>query len=330
MSGPAPFGTQWVDGRLMPDAAEVGIVRDLVEAFLNSAGRAKATATALNAKGLTTRRGTSWTDIAVARVIRNPALRDLVTEDQWKLLAELLHAREVPGAAPTRQSVHPLGGVVRCSCGGRMYLRGDGPAGKFCCRICRAKISQETLERLFVEGLADVELPVGEVVEASAGNPRAAELSRMLGGEPVAVSEIWPALDRDQARQLVELLVARIVVGRDEVSIGLAENGDSAPKSTPSPGNSLPSTHGSEPAARSSTRRSSEKSRPEEPTRRIVEPKAYRISHVAALLDLPKSTVYDLVRTGALASIRAGTNGGVVLVPASSVAELLEKKRGRK
>jgi excisionase family DNA binding protein len=330
MSGPAPFGTQWVEGRLVPDAAEIGTVRDLVEAFIASAGRAKATSAALNAKGLTTRRGTPWTDIAVARVIRNPALRDLVSEDQWKRLADLLDTRKAAGTPPNRQSTHPLGGVVRCGCGGRMYLRGDGPAGKFCCRICRSKVSQDTLERLFAEALAGVELPAAEVVEASAGNPRAAELTRMLGGEPVAVSEIWPALDRDQARQLVDLLVARIVVGRDEVSIVLAENRNSTPQSASFPGNSLPSQHGSERVERGSTRRSSGKSEPDETTRRIVEPKAYRISHVAALLDLPKSTVYDLVRTGALAAIRAGTNGGVVLVPASAVADLLEKKRGRR
>jgi excisionase family DNA binding protein len=330
MSGPAPFGTKWVDGRLVPDAGEVGIVRDLVEAFVASAGRAKATSAALNARGLRTRRGRPWTDIAVSRVIRNAALKDLLAEDQSKRLAELLRVREANGAAPNRQSVHPFGGVVRCACGGRMYLRGSGPSGRFCCRICRAKIAQETLERLFVEALSGIELPAPEVVAALTGNPRAAELTRILGGEAVALSEIWSALDGAEARQLVDLLVARIVVGHDEVSLVLAENGDSAQKAPDSPGDSLPSEHGSEEASKSSTRRPAEKKRPEDSTRRIVEPKAYRISHVAALLDLPKSTVYDLVRTGVLASIRTGTNGGVVLVPANAVAEFLEKKRGRR
>jgi excisionase family DNA binding protein len=314
----------------VPNAAEVGSVRDLVEAFVASAGRAKATSAALNAKGLTTRRGTPWTDIAVMRVIRTPALRDLVTAEQWKCLSELLHARDASGTAPIRQSAHPLGSVVHCTCGGRMYLRGEGPAGKFCCRICRSKIAQETLDRLFAEALAAVELPAVEVVEASAGNPRAAELTRILGGEPIAVSEIWSSLDRAQARQVVDLLVARIVVARDEVSVALARNADPKPKTpTPLP-NSLPTSHGSEPVDDGSTRHGNKKSLSEDSPRRILEPKAYRVSHVAQLLNLPKATTYDMVRTGALPSIRTGTNGGVVLVPASAVAELLEKKKGRR
>ena len=49
-------------------------------------------------------------------------------------------------------------------------------------------------------------------------------------------------------------------------------------------------------------------------------PKAYRIRQVAELLNCPTSTVYDMVRTGALASVRTGKGrGGVVLVPAAAV-----------
>jgi excisionase family DNA binding protein len=210
-----------------------------------------------------------------------------------------------------------------------MYLRGDGAAGKFVCKSCRAKVPQDTLEKLFAQGLSAVDLEAGEILEALADNPRAAELNRSLGGQAVSLSEIWSLLDPQQARQLVDLLVDRIVVGPDEVSVVLAENSDSEPKTPPSPTNSLPSSHGSEPAGGGSTK-GGNKSRSEEPPRRILEPKAYRISHVAQLLSLPRSSVYDLTRTGVLPSIRTGTNGGVVLVPASAVAEFLEKKRGRR
>jgi excisionase family DNA binding protein len=321
---------RWLDGQLVADAGEAGTVRDVVEAFVSSGGRAKTASAALNSKGARTRRGMPWTDIAVGRVLQNPALRDLVTEDLWKRLSELFRVREAVGTAPNRQSAHPLGGSLHCTCGGRMYLRGDGPRGRFCCRICAAKLAQDTLERLFVEVLGGIELSATDLIDACAGNPRAAELTRILGGDPVALSEIWSSLDRDQAGQLVDLLVARIIVGHDEVSVILAESADSKPKNTLSPANSLPSQHGSEPANGGSTNPSVEKSRPDVPTRRIVEPKAFRISHVAALLDLPRSTVYDLTRTRALPSIRTGTNGRVVLVPASAVAEFLEKKRGRR
>jgi excisionase family DNA binding protein len=63
-----------------------------------------------------------------------------------------------------------------------------------------------------------------------------------------------------------------------------------------------------------------------------VAPKAYRIQQVAELLNLPRSTVYDLVRTRVLTSVRTGTGngGGVVLVPASAVTEFLESKRRKR
>jgi excisionase family DNA binding protein len=318
---------KWSDGRLVPDAGEVGTVRDVVEAFVTAAGRAKTAGAALNTKALQTRRGTPWTDIAVSRVMRNPALRELVTEDQWKRLTEVLHARD--GSGPARRATHPLGGAVHCSSGERMYLQGDGGGGKFVCKTCRAKVPQDTLEKLFAQGLSAVELEAGEILEALADNPRAAELNRSLGGQAVSLSEIWSLLDPQQARQLVELLVDRVVVGPDEVFVVLAKKTDSEPKTPASPINSLPSSHGSHLAGGGSTK-GGNKSRSEEPPRRILEPKAYRISHVAQLLSLPRSSVYDLTRTGVLPSIRTGTNGGVVLVPASAVAEFLEKKRGRR
>ncbi len=330
MSGPAPFGTKWADGKLVPDPGEIGTVRDLVEAFIAAGGRLKATAAALSAKGARTRRQSEWTDVAVARVLKTPGLRDLVTEDQWIRLAAILAEREAPGASPGRRTVHPLGGVVHCNCGKRMYLRGDGPTGKFVCRGCRAKIAQGTLERLFAETVSGIELDASEILEAIADNPQAAELNRSLGRRAVALSEVWPLLDPQQVSQFVDLLVDRIVVGPDEVSVVLAQNGDSTTKTTPSSTDSLPSSHGSDRAKPGATSRADKKPESEGPARRILEPKAYRVQHVAQLLNVPQSTVYDWVRTGTLASVRTGTTGGVVLVPASSVAEFLERKRRRK
>jgi excisionase family DNA binding protein len=49
-------------------------------------------------------------------------------------------------------------------------------------------------------------------------------------------------------------------------------------------------------------------------------PLAYRVTQVGKLLSLPKSTVYDLVRTGRLRSVQVGR---IVLVPASELKRLL-------
>ena len=90
MSGPAPYGTARQDGRLAPEPSEVQVVKELVEAFVETGGRAKAVAAALNGRGHTTRRGSAWTDTAVGRVLRNPTLKDLVPEDLWTHCQEIL------------------------------------------------------------------------------------------------------------------------------------------------------------------------------------------------------------------------------------------------
>ncbi len=159
-----------------------------------------------------------------------------------------------PARPPSRRPTYPLGGAVHCHCDGKMYLRGDGPAGKYVCRGCRAKIPAGTLEKLFERSLASVEIAASEIVASLEGNPRAAELTRILGGRAVPVSEVWPLLDRPQQCRLVDLLVARIVVGPDEVSVAFARSGDSARKNPPSPPNPLPSSHGSEPVRERATR----------------------------------------------------------------------------
>jgi len=44
VSGPAPYGTARQDGRLVPEPSEVQVVKELVEAFLETGGRTKAAA----------------------------------------------------------------------------------------------------------------------------------------------------------------------------------------------------------------------------------------------------------------------------------------------
>ena len=158
MSGPAPFGMRRVNGVLVPELSERHILREVVEAFIASGGRIKATAGTLNMKGYKTRRGTAWTDTAVNRVLRNPALAEMIPGTLWHRYTGLLEERSGGGGRRSRRPIHPLGGVVHCRCGGRMRLRGNGPAGKYCCRSCGTKIAQDTLEKLFENSLSSVEI----------------------------------------------------------------------------------------------------------------------------------------------------------------------------
>ena len=177
-----------------------------------------------------------------------------------------------------------------------MYLRDDGPSGKYICRDCRAKIPQDALETLFSKSLESVELQAGEIVSALEDNPRAAELTRMLGGRGIKVSEVWPLLDQPGRCQLVDLLVARIVVSPDEVSVVLADSGDSEAKTAPSPPNPLPSSHGSMSMTDHATSR-------ENGTRSEDLPPVLTVEEVAAVLRTTRKAVYAMAERGALPGV---------------------------
>ncbi len=318
MSGPAPFGMRWTNGTLVPELSERDAVCELVEAFVASGGRIKATASALNSKGFTTRRGTSWSDTAVGRVVRNPALADLVHEALWDRFRPLLDERAGNGGSRRRRRpVHPLGGVVHCRCGGRMRPRGHGPAGKYTCGRCRAKIPVDTLEKLFKESLAAVELDASEIVAALGTNPRAAEITRMLGGRSVPLSEIWPELDPSHRRQLVERLVAQLVVGTDDISVVFSENDDSKPKIESLASNSLPTSHGSEVTETDAT----SSNRP--PSLDDL-PDLLSVDEVAQVLRISRSKVYELV---ASRELQAYKPGGRLRVQKKAVREFLRDSR---
>jgi excisionase family DNA binding protein len=232
----------------------VQVVKELVEAFLETGGRTKAAAETLNARGYTTRRGSAWTDTAVGRVLRNPTLQDLVPEDLWTRCQEILSRRENSPGRPARRAAHPLGGVVHCSCTGRMYLRTDGTSPRFVCKSCQAKIPEETLERLFAESLSAVEIDGGEVVSAVESGAGADELGRDVRDRAVSVSDVWPLLERQERCQLVDLLVSRIDVDEDTISVVFSGSDDSEAEKQGFSVNSLPSSQGFESCREPATR----------------------------------------------------------------------------
>jgi excisionase family DNA binding protein len=178
-----------------------------------------------------------------------------------------------------------------------MYLRDAGPCGKYVCRECRAKIAQGALESLFIKTLESVALEAGEIVDAVEDNPRAAELTRRLGGRQVQVSEVWPLLDQASRCQLVDLLVAQIVVSLDEVSVILADSADSEGEIEPLAPNPLPSPHGST-------------SIPEQPTSRtsgvgtVNLPPMLTIEEAAAVLRTTVKAVYSRIDRGQLPGVK--------------------------
>jgi hypothetical protein len=219
---------------------EAALVREVAEAFLRSGGRLKSAAADLNARGYRTRQDARWTDMAVGRALKVVARAGVVSEELRERCLALLERR----AGVARRSSHPFGGRVACACAAPMHPESSG-GRKFVCRACRAKIRLDALEAAVAEGLGRIALGPDEIMTAVATHPRAAELTRRLGGDAITLTVLWPLLTDSERSHVVELTVQRIVVESESVTLRFAtepengaESGDSVAPVLPSPDDS--------------------------------------------------------------------------------------------
>lgn len=224
MNGPAPFGFRREEGHLVPDPDEASVSRQMFELFLLHE-RVKTVARLLNEAGHRTRRGAQFSDTTVLRLLQDAsAVGGIVSKETWDRCQALLKDRTENGKSPNRAPVHPLGDRVECRCGGRMYLRGKGLKGRFVCKVCRAKVPAETLERVLRKSF-----------QRADGQHRA---------DAHRIYRAWPSLTDEAKRQLVDRLVARLRVGSDEIEVNLAVNPGYFAEIGPNQGNTLPSEPG--------------------------------------------------------------------------------------
>jgi excisionase family DNA binding protein len=229
----------------------------------------------------------------------------VVPADLRERCLALLRERKAMPDGTGRRPVHPLGGVVECACSARMYQEQSGGA-KFVCRACRSKIPADTLERVFAESLASVQIDADEIVEALADNPRAAELTRRLGGQPVPMSDVWSGLDPAEKRLLVDTVVARVVVGRDQVSVVFGLEADSGVESRHFSGKALPSSDGSEGRRKKATGAPDEVAPPVVGSREDL-PLLLTPEKAAEVLHTTAKAVYAMVERGQLqGAVRVG------------------------
>ncbi len=318
MSGPPPFGFSREDGRLVPDSSEARIIVALAEAFVAAGGRIKTAATAVNELGLRTRRGSIWTDSSAARVLKSPQLQQLVPEELWRRCHILLDRRADSESAPTRRPAHYFGDRIACACGGRCQIRRSSTGGHLACKSCKRKLDLVVAEHALVKALNSVSFTGSAVRKATTKTP-----------ENERLSSIWPRLDDQAKRQLVDLLVKQLVVSSDTIQVRfLGLTGRKPAKSA----NSLPSSSGRagpEPGATSrTTRAASSEMNGEDVEARELPTRTLRIKQVAKILNLPVTTIHDLIRRRVLEAVKIGSGRRkIVLIPEQAVEALLDQHR---
>lgn len=181
LGGRAPFGYRWDEKSLGPDPKEAPIRRLLYEIYAECK-RLKGTSRRLNEAGHRTRDGHKWSDNSVERLLRDPtakgiyrsnhtrnlgrkwevkpesehvlhSIEPIISEELWQKCNDLLDNRKASRNKPAKPSVHVFTGVLRCACGGKMYVFSNSP--KYVCVKCRHRIPCEDLEELFREKVRD-------------------------------------------------------------------------------------------------------------------------------------------------------------------------------
>jgi site-specific DNA recombinase len=179
LGGQAVYGYKWEDKKLVVDTKEAPVRKLLYELFLEHK-RKRTVARLLNKAGYRTRNGSPFSYQTVGRLIQDPTAKGLrranygmrkngrwafkpesewiftdapaiVSAELWDECNRILNEQREHNKRPTRKAVHLFGGLVICSCGGKMYVPSNSP--KYICQKCRNKIGADDLESIYHEQL---------------------------------------------------------------------------------------------------------------------------------------------------------------------------------
>ncbi len=220
ISGAAPYGYAWTDGKLVPDEKEAP-VRTLMYDLFRQTRRIRAVARLLNEAGHRTRNGSLFTGTTVRRLLLDPTAkgvrranytRSLGEGKNWKLKPEsewievpipgivdasvwgecaAILGQRTNGHKPGPRAVHLFTGVVFCTCGRKMSVPSNSP--KWICPGCKNKIPIPDLEAVFADKLHSL---VFSPEQIDAHLREAAALIERMRGE-LAVLE----RERDEVRE---------------------------------------------------------------------------------------------------------------------------------
>ena len=179
LGGPASFGYEWKDKKLVPHPKEAPVRKLMYELFLKHR-RKKTVVRLLNDAGYRTRKGARFTSKTVTRLLQDPTAKGihranhttrngqskqwsmkpesewhlhevepLVSAEVWDECNKLIDESYSKQNRPAKKPVHIFSGVVHCECGQKMYVPSNSP--KYICRGCRNKITIADLDGIFCE-----------------------------------------------------------------------------------------------------------------------------------------------------------------------------------
>ena len=213
LGGPAPFGYQWKDKKLVPHPKEAPVRKLMYELFLKHR-RKKAVVRLLNGAGHRTRKGVPFTSKTVTRLLQDPTAKGihranyttrngqskqwsvkpesewclhevegLVSAEVWEECNRIIGESHSKQRRPAKKAVHVFAGVAHCECGDKMYVPSNSP--KYVCRACRNKIAITDLDEIFCDEIKTYSVSPQAIAnylktsnETAAGKERLAAVQR--------------------------------------------------------------------------------------------------------------------------------------------------------
>ncbi len=181
LGGQAPFGYTWEGKELVINDDEAPIRKLMYELF-QEYKRKKKVAKLLNERGYRTRNGSSFSATTVGRLLRDSMAKGerranytkslgegkswiekpstdwvfiscpaIVSEELWDDCNRILDTQKTT-RSPSRTTVHIFAGVLKCSCGGKMYV--PSRVKKYVCQSCKTiSIGIDDIESIYYEQL---------------------------------------------------------------------------------------------------------------------------------------------------------------------------------
>ena len=189
--GQGSFGYHWIDGKIVPNPAEVSIVKRIFELYL-ATGKASTTCQQLTKEGFRARQA-EFCPRTLKHILRDTiykgirrsnyssqrsgkleykkeedwvtcTVEPIISEDIWERANEVLEAtrlRFTVNRAASKKGNYLFSGLLVCKCGGaKMYCNpySGMTVPRYSCRLCKTKVNEDVLENALQSMLTRISL----------------------------------------------------------------------------------------------------------------------------------------------------------------------------